>query len=523
MMRPQGLAARLNDRVLPNAKGDRGVHPRHRTLETMFDWSYNLLNGAEQALFCRLAVFNGGWSLPAARAVAGETLDDSEIADVLDRLVHKSLVVKARDGGAARYGYLQTTRQYALARLAEDDAGTLRRRLALHVIELFERADAAWPTTPTELWLGMVEPDLDNLRASLDWAFGVEGDDRLGVRLCACSRRLWDELALLSERERWFTLAFTRHDPLMPPSVAARLWLGRLSNSGHGDRSNYALARRAADLFREAGEDLGIGEALAKAGAALERPDNTAAALPYLEEALRVLGPAGPSKPLAGCLRSLAIARYFDRDFEEARSLLGQSEATARAVGDVRGIATVQIAAAELAFAAGSTDEAIAEMNSMLAGDHFTRRQRVLGMTNLADYLLACDRLDEAGLAARQALVDARALGWRAAIVRVIAHPGLIAALGSDAETAARMLGHSAAFYTTGTVSREHTEIVTFERLSLHLTRTLPPDRLERLMREGAQWLSDQAAQHAMTILAAAGAPPAVPDVTSAYRRAAAL
>ena len=203
-------------------------------------------------------------------------------------------------------------------------------------------------------------------------------------------------------------------------------------------------------------------------------------------------------------MRSLAIARYFERDFGTARSLLGQSEATAKAVGDMRGVATVQIAGAELAFAAGDTDEAIAEINAMLAGDHYTRRQMVLGLTNLAAYLLASDRLAEAGLAARQALIDARALDWRAAIVRVIEHIGLIAALGDDTETAARMLGHTAAFYATETVSREHTEIVTFERLSNHVTRAVSPDLLAHLMREGEQWPSDKAAQFAMTVVVAA-------------------
>ena len=446
MMQPHGLAARLHDRVLLNVTGERGVQPRHRTLEAMFDWSYNLLSVAERALFCRLAVFNDGWTLPAAAAVAGETLKDGELSDVLRRLVDKSLVVTSLHNREFRYTYLQTTRQYALARLSESGAIAFRRRLALYMTQLFERADAAWPTTPTALWLATVEPDLDNLRASLDWAFGPEGDAHLGVRLCAFSRRLWDELALLSERERWFALAAARHDQLTPPSVAARLWLGRLSNSGHGDHSNFALARQAADLFRAAGDDLGVGEAFAKAGAALERPDTTGDALPYLEEALRVLSPAGPTKPLAGCLRSLAIAHYFDRDFETARTLLGQSELTAKAVGDARGVATVQIAAGELAFAAGNTDEAIAEITAMLAGDHYTRRQMVLGLTNLAAYLLACGRVAEGRLAARRALVDARALDWRAAIVRVVEHIGLIAALSGDSETAAKMLGHTAAF-----------------------------------------------------------------------------
>ncbi len=504
MMQPHGLAKRLHHRVLLSVKGERGAHPRHRTLEAMFDWSFNLLSAAERDLFCQLAVFTDGWTRAAAAAVAGEIRQEREPADLLRKLVDKSLVVVDLRGHEPRYGYLQTTRQYAIAKLAQSDASAYRKRLALYMSQLFERADATWPTTPTELWLAMVEPDLDNLRASLEWAFGPQGDAPLGVQLCAFSRRIWDELALLSERERWFALAFAKQDQRTPPSVAARLLLGRLSNSGHGDHGNFELAQRAADLFRAAGDAQGVGEALAKAGAALERPDSTTEALPYLEQALRMLSSAGPSKPLAGCLRSLAIARYFDRDFGTARSLLGQSEATAKAVGDVRGVATVQIAGAELAFAAGDTDEAIAEINAMLAGDHYTRRQMVLGLTNLAAYLLASDRLAEAGLAARQALIDARALDWRAAIVRVIEHIGLIAALGDDTETAARMLGHTAAFYATETVSREHTEFVTFERLSNHVTRAVSPDLLAHLMREGEQWPSDKAAQFAMTVVVAA-------------------
>ena len=500
MMQPDGLAARLQDSVLL-VKGGRGAHPRHRTLGAMFDWSYNLLSPEECTLFCRLAVFNGGWSLAAAMAVAGEDEPQDELFDVLARLVDKSLVVADLRNRVPRYTYLQTTRQYALAKLAESGASEFRRRLATYMIQRFVDADASWPTTPTGLWLAAVEPDLDNLRASLDWAFGPDGDARLGVTLCAHSRRVWDELALLSERERWFALAFARHDDQTPPHVLARLWLGRLSNSSHGDRNNYDLAKQAADLFRVARDDQGLGEALAKAGAALERPDTTAEALPYLEDARRLMSTAGPSKPLAGCLRSLAVARYFDRDFASARSFLVQSEATASAVGDARGIAAVQIAAAELAFAAGSHDEAIVRINELLSGRNGNRRQMVLGLTNLTAYLLACDRVSEARLVALKALQEARALDWHAGIVRLVEHAALIAALTDDIDRAARMLGHTVAFYATGAASREYTELATFDRLSLRIELALPVATRALLMAEGAGWSVDQAAEHAITIV----------------------
>ncbi len=228
------------------------------------------------------------------------------------------------------------------------------------------------------------------------------------------------------------------------------------------------------------------------------RPSTTAQAMPYLENALDLLRPAGPSKPLASCLRSLAIAHYFTHDFAGARPLLRQSEAVAKAVGDLRGAAAVQLAAAELAFAEGSSDEAIDITNAMLSGGKCNRRQKVLGLTNLAAYLLAADRIEDARLIARNALHEAIALDWRAAIVRLVEHLALVAALTEQTTTAARMLGYSVAFYETGAGSREHTELATYRSAcSALVSSAVPPHGLQRLMAEGAEWGGEQAAQNA--------------------------
>ena len=497
MIQPHGLAARLRDRVLLVMQGERSTLPRHRTLGALFDWSYNLLSEPEQALFRRLSVFTGGWSLEAAVSVTSDDpVDPDTVFDLLSRLVDKSLVFADLRGPVPRYGFLETARQYALVK--HNERGDDRRgRLAAYMVALFSASDATWSTTPTEQWLAMYEPDIDNLRASLDWAFGPDGDVPLGIELCCYSLRIWDDLALLSERERWFGTAFDRRDAQTPARIVARLCLGRLSNSAHGDRNNFDLAVQASEFFREAGERQGIGDALAKAGAALESPGTTAQAMPYLENALDVLRPAGPSKPLASCLRSLAIAHYFTHDFAGARPLLRQSEAVAKAVGDLRGAAAVQLAGAELAFAEGSTDEAITITNAMLSSGTCNRRQKVLGLTNLAAYLLAADRVEDARLIARTALHEAIALDWRAAVVRLIEHLALIAALFEQTATAARMLGYSVAFYETGAASREHTELATYDRLLGLVSSAVPQHRLERLMAEGAEWTGEQAAQNA--------------------------
>ena len=412
----------------------------------------------------------------------------------------KSLVVPDFSGSEPRYKYLETVRQYAFDKLRESGERGRRRRLAEYLIRHYAEAGAAWPTTPTAAWLAKYEPELDNLRASLDWAFGPEGDAKLGIELTSHSVRIWDELSLLPERERWFATALDRADEDTPSSTAARLWLGRTSNSAHGDRTNFEPARRAAELFRTAGEPDGLGEALAKAGAALETPTTTGEARPFLDEALQVLRPLGQSKHLANCLRSMAVAEYFVQDFAAARPLIAQSAAVARALGDTRGVAAAQVASAELEFAAGAVDTAIDQIRAMIDSGHHNPRLLALGYGNLTSYLLAAGRVGEAKLAALAGLREARALGWRAAVVRIVEHLSLVAILSGETEAAARLLGYGVAFYATGTASREFTELASYDRVVAELEHRLPQDRVTALMAEGAALSEDQAAEMAMRV-----------------------
>ncbi|HEY8741660.1 MAG TPA: hypothetical protein VIU62_01060, partial [Chloroflexota bacterium] len=78
----------IQTKPLPG-EGPRDLPARQRTLHATLDWSHDLLTPDERALFARLAVFVGGWTLAAADAVcsgAGDTLDEADLLDLLSRL-----------------------------------------------------------------------------------------------------------------------------------------------------------------------------------------------------------------------------------------------------------------------------------------------------------------------------------------------------------------------------------------------------------------------------------------------------
>ena len=123
--------------------GRRTALPRHQTLRATLDWSYELLTEPERVVLRRLAIFAGTFSLEAAGAVAASSeIAPSDVVDGVSSLVAKSLVAAEVDGTIARYRLLDTTRAYALEKLAESgERELLARRHAEYYRDLFERAE----------------------------------------------------------------------------------------------------------------------------------------------------------------------------------------------------------------------------------------------------------------------------------------------------------------------------------------------------------------------------------------------
>jgi len=149
------LSALVGDRFWLLRQGRRTALSRHRTLAAALDWSYDFLPETERTILRRLSVFEGAFTLDSATAVvAGSGILGPEAVESLANLVSKSLVSADVSGAVAQYRLLDTTRAYALQKLAESgELEALKRRHAEHHRNLFEQAQPEWETQPTAEWL----------------------------------------------------------------------------------------------------------------------------------------------------------------------------------------------------------------------------------------------------------------------------------------------------------------------------------------------------------------------------------
>jgi predicted ATPase/DNA-binding winged helix-turn-helix (wHTH) protein len=198
----EGLAARLED-ILRRLSGARrrAAVPRHRTMRAVIDWSYGLLSEEEQRFFRALGMYAGGFTGEAAAVVITEaaTMDTDAINRLAD-LVAKSLVVADISGVKPRFRLLDTTRAYALEKLAASgEREAIARRHGEYYRQFFAQAEADALARTTGDWLANYAPEIDNMRMALDWAFSAGGEASTGVALTAAAAPLWVRLSLLEE------------------------------------------------------------------------------------------------------------------------------------------------------------------------------------------------------------------------------------------------------------------------------------------------------------------------------------
>lgn len=200
----RGVADLLASNVELHLPGRRNAAPRHQTLETMLDWSFNLLTENEQIVLARLSAFVGFFTMDAARSISGDH-DRAAVAPTVGSLVDKSLVWVHPVDNAVFYRLPHTTRSYAATKLREiGDPEQISRRHARYFADLF-KAVALKPGLYANIERHALH--IGNVRKALEWSFSDKESYAIGIELAADSSPLFIGLWLLAECRHWSHLA----------------------------------------------------------------------------------------------------------------------------------------------------------------------------------------------------------------------------------------------------------------------------------------------------------------------------
>lgn len=454
---PDMLAARLRERMRSTSTARRDLPERHRTMDDTIDWSLQLLDRDQLALFTRLGVFATDASLDAIE----EVCRDERLADpleVLPRLVDTSLV-RRRFGtdGTPRFGMLELLRARAGELLAADDeAAPIRRRHADVVARCVEEIDDRRWDDLLATWVDRLAELLPEVRRSFDWAAG-NGEWETAGRLAGSLGAFWHREGGRAEAHRLLDLVGAHTDALTEPTRARVLLASGLVGWHDGDlaAAHTALAR-AGELFGRTGDD--ARRTLARAFLALstlDDPDRSRWATAELDHAVESARTASRPGLLVEVLNARGEYARTAGDDEAARRSYEEAATRAEEIGD--------------------------------------RTMHSVALANLS-YLACHDgRFDEARDIARKALRLCAAEGRRlmaAWSVHELAGPA--SGLGEH-ELAARLLGASGHAMTNLGSDRPPSDRIEDERVVAEVIEALGKERYRELATAGATLSLDQA------------------------------
>jgi len=301
--------------------------PRHRTLDALVDWSHRLLTAEEQALFARLSVFRGGWTLATAEEVcAGGGLEAWQVCEAMSTLVEQSLVVLEAPaaGASARYRFLETVGAFASTRLAAD--ARAREATETRYVGWYGRYARMLWHLPGREWVSFYELEYANLDHALEGAIGSRRFDaafELGLSLA----HYWRHTGYWSEglaRIRKLLAAWRdRSAPCVaepnPADVASVLGRAAFLAASTGDaESSRLLTEDAVRYAREIGDALLIAQTLQRSGGAAWHRAELEEAEAYWREAIDLYRRVDDLVNLGACLGNLGALHFVRRDLAAA-------------------------------------------------------------------------------------------------------------------------------------------------------------------------------------------------------------
>jgi non-specific serine/threonine protein kinase len=229
MFTVEQIADRLDQCFQILTGGSHTALPKHQTLWACIDWSWQLLNSAEQTLLCRLSVFAGGFTLEAAQqSCTGNGIEVGQVFELILQLIAKSLVdiqvgpgFEYRDmGRERRYRLLEPIRQFAHEKLVETgEEEMIRTQHLKYFRELCKQAEPALRSHEQLEWYARLTHEHDNIRAALDWA--KKKDVEAGLSISGSLWRFWEDIDL-REGEHWLEKLLSKPESHNHPEARAK-------------------------------------------------------------------------------------------------------------------------------------------------------------------------------------------------------------------------------------------------------------------------------------------------------------
>jgi len=338
LLQPQAILKRLDDSLKLLTGGARDLPTRQQTLRNAIEWSFNLLNEDEKTLYARLSVFVGGFTLEAVEAICN-TEDNVDVFESLTSLVNNSLVrqVETQDG-EPRFGMLETIRAYALEQLTQNgELDVLRSRHAHYFGDIIlSQAGPRLYSADAPHWLGWLEREHDNVRATLSWSQSDPALAEFAAGLVMSLVWFWYRRGYFSEGRIWSGRLLT--DPEIKTSGAPRalaLQANGLMSIWQGEQ-DLALAQfnESTRIWHELNNVQNAALIILGNGIALINKGHDQEALPLLQESQKLFKEQNQPFFYILSLVHLGNVELGLGHTEEARALHEEAQSLARPIND---------------------------------------------------------------------------------------------------------------------------------------------------------------------------------------------
>lgn len=338
VLSPTAMLTRLESSLNLLTGGARDLPVRQQTLRGTVNWSYSLLNAAEQSLVRRLSVFTGGCTLEAVEAVCDTKGDlGVDVLDGMSSMVDKSLMQQIEQPGVEpRFLMLSAIREYALERLVESgEEFATRRAHSAYYIVLAEECGEDLSTHPE--WLERLDLEHQNFRDALEFLIRTSDAD-WGMRLGAALFHFWERREHFAEGRAFLDRLLHLPAAVQPKLRARLLFCTGVLSQGDFD-SAQQLHKECLKACLDMHDHRGVAVALNALGVTTRDRGDLDTACSLFEQCVSTWRELGSAIDTARALSNLANVVRLQGDYARAHALYDECLAIFHEVGDSTGIA----------------------------------------------------------------------------------------------------------------------------------------------------------------------------------------